>query len=175
MTSTFRTATLADVPRLNKLINAAYRGETGKQGWTTEAHVLGGIRIDEQRLADIVESENGVMLIALDATGSLQGCVQLEKKDEATAYLGMLTVKHDTQARGWGSKILSEAEKFVVREWGSRKIEMNVITVRGELIEWYERRGYSDSGERRPFPVGEKFGVPLAGPLEFLVMEKSVS
>jgi ribosomal protein S18 acetylase RimI-like enzyme len=172
MTATFRTATLADIPRINKLINASYRGETGKQGWTTEAHVLGGIRIDEQRLADIIESHDAVMLVALDQTGEIQGCVELRKKDDTTAYLGMLTVRHDGQARGWGSKILAEAERFVVREWKSQRIEMNVITVRQELIEWYERRGYSDSGERRPFPVGEKFGVPLKGPLEFLVMDK---
>ena len=43
-------ATLADVPLINKLVNEAYRGETSKQGWTTEANLLDGLRIDEATL-----------------------------------------------------------------------------------------------------------------------------
>lgn len=174
MTVKIRPATLADVPRLNKLVNAAYRGESGKQGWTTESDILGGIRIDEQRLAEIVESDEAVILLALDASGELHGCVQLESLEGPKAYLGLLTVKHDGQARGWGSKILHEAERYAVREWGKSKIEMTVITSRHELIAWYERRGYWNTGERRPFPHDERFGIPLKGPLEFFVLEKDV-
>ena len=33
-------ATEKDIPALNILVNSAYRGETSKQGWTTEADLL---------------------------------------------------------------------------------------------------------------------------------------
>ena len=46
-------ATIDDVKELNILVNSAYRGESSKIGWTTEADLLGGIRIDEARLIEI--------------------------------------------------------------------------------------------------------------------------
>ncbi|MEK7357396.1 MAG: GNAT family N-acetyltransferase [Bdellovibrionota bacterium] len=174
MTITIRPATLADVPRITKMVNEAYRGETGKRGWTTEAHLLGGVRTDEQEIADLVDAERNVILVALDSSGQPQGCVYLKAKDEATGYLGMLTVQVDTQSRGWGSKLVDASEAFVKTEWGVAKMEMQVITVRRELIAWYERRGYRDTGERRPFPHDDQFGKALQGSLEFLVLEKTL-
>ncbi len=174
MTVTIRPATLADVPRLVKMVNEAYRGESGSRGWTTEAHLLGGLRTHEQEIADLIEAEKNVILIALDSSGHLQGCVYLKAKNETTGYLGMLTVQVDTQSRGWGSKLLDAAEIFVKREWGVAKMEMQVITVRSELIAWYERRGYRDTGERRPFPHDEEFGKAMKDELEFLVLEKTL-
>jgi hypothetical protein len=37
-------ATKKDISALNLLVNSAFRGETSKKGWTTEEHLLGGIR-----------------------------------------------------------------------------------------------------------------------------------
>ena len=55
-------------------------------------------------------------------------------------------------------------------------IEMTVISIRPELVAWYLRRGYSATGERRPFPYGDdRFGLPLRDDLEFLVLEKGLA
>jgi hypothetical protein len=35
-------STLTDVPELTLLINSAYRGESSKKGWTTEANLIDG-------------------------------------------------------------------------------------------------------------------------------------
>ena len=40
-------ATLENVTEITNLVNTAYRGETSKKGWTTEANILEGIRITE--------------------------------------------------------------------------------------------------------------------------------
>ena len=40
-----RVASAADAPALVDLINSAYRGESSKAGWTTEADLLGGQRV----------------------------------------------------------------------------------------------------------------------------------
>jgi hypothetical protein len=45
-------ATLKDVSNLNKLINSAYRGESSKKGWTTEANLLEGSRTTVQELTE---------------------------------------------------------------------------------------------------------------------------
>ena len=49
-TLTFRTATHADIPALVALVTSAYRGDVSKQGWTTEADMLDGQRIDPDGL-----------------------------------------------------------------------------------------------------------------------------
>ncbi|MCI4443976.1 MAG: hypothetical protein JHC39_10805, partial [Lentimicrobium sp.] len=48
-------ATLEDVSSLNKLINSAYRGESSKKGWTTEANILEGKRTTEDELRAIIQ------------------------------------------------------------------------------------------------------------------------
>ena len=50
---------------------------------------------------------------------------------------------------------------------------MNVISVRQELIAWYERLGYRKTGETKPLPADHRFGVPTQ-PLEFAIMEKNM-
>ena len=52
-------------------------------------------------------------------------------------------------------------------------MEMTVITQRRELIAWYERRGYTVTGESRPFPHSdERFGLPRRTDLVFEVLAK---
>ena len=85
-------------------------------------------------------------------------------------YLGMLTVSPELQARGIGKELMKVAEEYAVTK-GCFSMVMTVITLRNELIEWYVRRGYRDTGQRKPFPGDLRFGIPKQ-PLEFLVMEK---
>ena len=50
-------------------------------------------------------------------------------------------------------------------------IFMNVISLRHELIAWYRRHGYHLTGETKPLPDDNRFGVPTQ-PIEFVIMEK---
>ena len=164
-------ATLADIPQLNVLVNSAYRGESSKKGWTTEADLLGGIRTDEDVLTSLITKENSVMLLYKNDTG-LVGCVNLQHHDDKV-YLGMLTVDPELQGGGVGKILLKAAEDYA-KETGCTKIYMTVISIRKELIAWYERHGYKDTGERKPFPMDDpKFGLPKMQ-LEFIVMEKAI-
>ena len=164
-------ATLEDIPQLAVLINSAYRGEYSKKGWTTEADLLGGVRTDQDSLEKMMNKQNAVILKFCDDNNLLQGCVYLEKK-ESRMYLGMLTVSPLEQARGIGKKLLFAAEKYA---WDQKcsAIEMTVISVRNELIAWYQKHGYYKTGEIKSFPSDVKFGIPKQ-PLEFIVMLKDV-
>ena len=51
---TIRDAAPADIPALHALIESAYRGESSRAGWTTEADLLDGQRTDPDDLADIL-------------------------------------------------------------------------------------------------------------------------
>lgn len=169
--ATISQAGLEDVSELNRLVNAAYRGESSTAGWTHEADLLEGIRIDEEQLASIINRKD-TFLLKYTEDKNIAGCVLLEKQGEEL-YLGMLTVNPLLQAKGIGKALLSSAENKA-RETGCKKIKMTVITLRTELISWYKRHGYSDTGAREPFPVQDsKWGTPRL-PLQFMVMEKEL-
>ena len=164
-------ATISDIPELNILINSAYRGETSKKGWTTEEHLLGGIRTDEANLTVLLQKEN-VTILKYTEKKQIIGSVYLEKQDKKL-YLGMLTVSPELQGDGIGKKLMQAAESFA-RNAQINTISMTVISVRKELIAFYERRGYKKTGETKPFPMTDpKFGLPKQF-LEFIVMEKEI-
>ena len=167
-------ASAADVAAIVDLVNSAYRGETSRAGWTTEADLLGGQRTDAAGVAGLIDAPDGVLL-TLRSGASLSACVHLEKRPGALCYLGMLTVRPDLQSAGIGRRLLAAAEEFARREFGAATIEMTVIDVRTELIDWYRRRGYESTGEIRPFPYGDaRFGLPRRDDLRFLVLRRRI-
>lgn len=164
-------ATLQDVPELNILVNSAYRGESSKKGWTTEEHLLGGIRTDEEDLSELLQKEN-VTILKYTESGKIIGSVYLEKQSDKL-YLGMLTVSPELQGGGIGKKLMQAAEDLAKKS-NIPKVSMTVISVRKELIEYYERRGYKKTGETKPFPMNDpKFGLPKQH-LDFIIMEKEL-
>lgn len=164
-------ATIEDVSSLNKLINSAYRGESSKKGWTTEANILEGKRTTEDELVEIIYDRKNTIL-KYSENDQIIGCVLLvEKEDEL--YLGMLTVSPELQNSGIGKKLMQCAEIFAA-DLGLSKIVMTVISVREELILWYKRNGFIDTGAREPFPVSEVFNQTGSEPLEFIVLEKRI-
>ncbi|WP_232424387.1 N-acetyltransferase [Flavobacterium sp. WG21] len=88
-------------------------------------------------------------------------------------YLGMLTVSPELQNSGIGKKMLAEAENHA-KALGLSSIIMTVISVREELIAWYKRHGYVDTGEREAFPVSEIHVTISEEPLEFIYLEKVI-
>ena len=165
-------ATLKDIPQLVTLINSAYRGVDSKKGWTTEADLLDGIRTDAGSLKQMINKKEAVILQSFNEYNVLQGCAYLEKRQHKM-YLGMLTVSPFEQAKGLGKQLLIEDEKYAADQKCSI-IEMTVISVRTELIAWYQKRGYNNTGETKPFPADIKFGIPKQ-PLEFIVMQKEIN
>jgi ribosomal protein S18 acetylase RimI-like enzyme len=160
-----------DIPALNILVNSAFRGESSKKGWTTEADILGGIRTDENILTESLNEPKTTILKYTEGDDIL-GMVMLKNQSDSL-YLGMLTVAPDLQGSGIGKKLLHASEAFAKAE-GLSKIMMIVISIRVELVAWYERHGYVRTGEVRPFPMDDpKFGLPKTF-LEFVVMEKVI-
>src|SRR5262245_31502287 len=169
-----RPATAADARALVALVNSADRGESSKAGWTTEADLLGGQRVDVEGLTAAIATPGNVILVH-EQNHEPIACVHLARTDE-DCYLGMLTVRPTAQGSGLGAQLLEAAERWAVDHWSSRSIHMTVIVQRDELIAWYERHGYRRTGESKPFPYGdERFGLPKRGDLAFEVLCKELS
>jgi ribosomal protein S18 acetylase RimI-like enzyme len=164
-------ATIADLHQLVQLVNRAYRGEAAKKGWTHEADLIDGtVRTDASSIRQSIENPNAVILKFAEG-GKILGCVYLEKQEDLL-YLGMLSVDPEIQAKGIGKKLLHAAEVHA-RNTGCTSIRMTVISVRKELIAWYERNGYRDTGNIKPFPNDGRYGEHRQM-LEFLVLQKEV-
>jgi len=163
-------ATANDVPRLTTLINKAYRGASAQKGWTSEAHLLDGLRIDEATLTEYI-ADKDTAILKCSNNGEIAGCVYVKKEDDAL-YFGMLTVDPDRQNNGTGKLLLKHVAWYATEQHCSR-IYMTVISVRSELISWYERLGFKRTGEIRPFPTDTKFGIQKQ-PLELITMEKQL-
>jgi GNAT superfamily N-acetyltransferase len=169
-----RAATVADAPALAALVNSAYRGESSRAGWTTEADLLDGVRIDVERVTGQIVTPGSVILLHAQDHAPV-ACVHLERTGE-DCYLGLLTVRPAMQGTGLGRRLLEAAERWAMEHWSSRSMHLTVIVQRLELIAWYERRGYVRTGERKPFPYGdERFGLPRRADLAFEVLCKRLS
>ncbi|MEV5805425.1 GNAT family N-acetyltransferase [Streptomyces parvulus] len=170
----YRDATEADVDGIVALIQSAYRGESSRAGWTTEADILQGQRTDPQGVLDVVKSPDS-RLLTVEREGRVVACCQLEHRG-TNAYFGMFAVSPVLQGAGLGRAILTEAERRAREEWGVAEMHMTVISVREDLIAWYERRGYRRTGEMTPFPYGdERFGVPQRDDLRFELLVKPLA
>jgi ribosomal protein S18 acetylase RimI-like enzyme len=169
----FRAATEADIPALVTLVTSAYRGDSSRAGWTTEADMLDGQRIDPDVLREDIARPRSKVLLA-ERDGTLLACAHVAEEDGA-GYFGMFSVRPDLQGAGVGKAVLAEAERVVSEEWRLPAMRMTVIDVREELIAFYQRRDYVRTGIRKPFPYGdERYGIPLRDDLRFEVLEKQL-
>lgn len=144
-----KTASVNEAKEITALVNSVYRGENSRKGWTTEADFLSGIRITEEKVKEIIERKNDLIILALNK-GSIIGCVHLEHAG-SYSYLGMLSVDVNYQSKGIGKILIKECESITKNEWKLDEIRMKVIGRRSELIEYYIRRGYALTGEKEEF------------------------
>ena len=166
-------ACIADIAAITNLLNNAYRGENSKQGWTTEADLIAGdVRTNEKNIQEVMHQTGSVFLKFTDDEQQITGCVNLQQHGDKI-YLGMFSVMPRLQGRGIGKQLLKAAEEYALYLQCS-SIYMTVISVRSELINWYKRHGYADTGERKPFIEDGLTGKHLQA-MEFMVLEKSLS
>ncbi|MET7941345.1 GNAT family N-acetyltransferase [Streptomyces sp. NPDC005302] len=171
---TFRDAEDNDVDLLVALIESAYRGDASRAGWTTEADILEGQRIDSEGVLAVIRSSDS-RLLTVERDGTVVACCQLEHRGDH-AYFGMFAVSPALQGGGLGKVIIAEAERQARETWGVTEMHMTVISVREDLIAWYERRGYRRTGRTSPFPYGdERFGIPQRDDLCFELLVKPLA
>lgn len=170
----FRIATATDIPAIVELVQSAYRGDASRAGWTTEADFLDGQRIDAEGVREVIAKTDSRIVLA-ERDGDLVGSVQVERVD-GRGYFGMFSVRPNLQGGGIGDALLCEAERVVREDFGCTTMTCTVISIRAELIAWYQRRGYRSTGEVKPFPYGdERFGLPKRDDLRFEVFAKELT
>lgn len=170
-----RPAAPADAQTVADLVQTAYRGESGRRGWTTESDLLDGQRIDVDGVRAIIDGADSEVLVVRDDDGGDDGrivaCAEVRRFDEHTGYFGLFAVDPDRQNTGIGRELLASAERFARETWHSDTMRMTVIDSRTELIDWYDRRGYQRTDEVVPMPPEVLADARRPG-LQFAVLTK---
>jgi ribosomal protein S18 acetylase RimI-like enzyme len=169
----FRFAATRDIPEVVALVQSAYRGQQSREGWTTEADLIDGQRIDESMLTTFLARPQSFVVLA--ETDRIVGCCELtlHHSKPATAYFGMFAVDPTEQSTGIGRALMNEAEALAIKELGATAIELVTIHLRTDVISMYERRGFSRTGETVPFPYGdERYGTPRREDLYLVALRK---
>ena len=170
----FRAATSADIDAIVALVESAYRGDASRVGWTTEADIADARRTGADDIEAILARPQSRLLLA-ERDGALIACAHVAVEDGA-GYFGMFSVDPQQQGGGIGKAVLAEAERIAREDWGMARMRMTVIDIRDELIAFYERRGYSRTGIKKPFPNGDaRFGLPKRDDLRFEIPEKPLA
>lgn len=167
-----RPATLADVPRLLELVEAAYRGRGGSTGWTTESHLVAGNRTSADDLGTAIAAPGTQVLVAEtspdgsvllgtitatlphEAAGSIDATAvtdtEVASHAEVTGGLGLFAVDPGHQSGGVGTALMQAGEAWLA-EHGASRVQLTVLLNRPELTAWYERWGYRPTGEQVDF------------------------
>ncbi|MGB5132911.1 MAG: GNAT family N-acetyltransferase [Steroidobacteraceae bacterium] len=167
----FRQAAMHEAEFIAALVNSGYRGESSKLGWTTEADLLDGTRTNKADIENMIRQPGSMVLLCTEGA-EIIGTAHLELRGDQ-CQLGMLVIKPGLQGRGIGKDLMRSAEETARETWGVHRIAMTVISIRHELIAYYERRGYRRTGRTKPFVADDTHGYPKKSqPIEFIVMEK---
>jgi ribosomal protein S18 acetylase RimI-like enzyme len=167
----FRFATAGDAAAVHGLVERAYRGPEAAASWTNETQILSGPRSRLEDIAAMVRAPDTRFVLA-EAGEALVGCALLRRDGDA-AHFGMFAVAPDRQGAGLGSAVLAECEAVARRLWGSVAMTMRVISLREDIIAWYERRGYARTGESEPFEFLDFYG-PLRTDFDLTVLRKAL-
>lgn len=171
----FGSATPTEVDEVVALVQSAYRGDDSRAGWTTEADLLEGQRVDHDMVLEMIERPDS-RVMTVRCGGELVACCELQRKGGTTGHLGMFAVRPAVQNSGLGRRVLEEAERVARAEWGIERMEMTVLDLREELLAWYQRRGYAATGESGDFPYDdERYGRPTRPDLRFSVLAKDLT
>ena len=106
----FRAATTSDVPAIVALVESAYRGEASRAGWTTEADILDGQRIDPEGVAEVIARPDSRVLLA-ERDGDAAGLRAHRETRRRTAISACSRWSPGLQNGGIGKRVLAEAER----------------------------------------------------------------
>jgi len=169
-----RPAQAQDADVISALVNRAYRGDSSRAGWTTEADLLDGKRTTTDDVLALLNRQDVVMLTGwVDETLMVTLCAEWHA-EEQVAHLGMIAVEPTAQNRGYGKQMILAAEQLAVACWRARASQMAVVSVRQTLIAFYQRLGYQATGELKPFPHLPEMWQAKVENMQLMTLQKAL-
>ncbi len=158
-----------DIKDITDLINTAYRGEVG---WTKETALISGDRVCEEQIQGLIKDQSIHFLVSYNL-GDLLCCICIEHSKQA-ANFGFFAVNPKLQGLGIGKSVLKQSEIYASSVLKVKKYALQVVSQRPELVDFYIRRGYKQTGLVKPFPVHLNVGMPKQQGVTIDYLEKKV-
>ncbi|MCH7335175.1 GNAT family N-acetyltransferase [Acinetobacter sp. NIPH 2699] len=172
MSLNIRKAKIDDLEQLVKLINAAYRTQSGRS-WTTERDFIVGHRITSDQLLGALQQSNFELFVGEAEQDQLLACIGLTYQKDCVE-IGTFAIDPSVQNLGYGRKVLDSIEEYITNNYPIvTNLIMYVLDIRTELIAYYERRGYQVTGHIESYPIGADVGQPLV-PTQLIEMRKTI-
>jgi ribosomal protein S18 acetylase RimI-like enzyme len=171
----FRVATPDDAAQLQAMVKSAFRAEDSRQDWTADMRLGSSFHIDVEEIMTQITKTDSAILMATDNNNALVASIEVSKRSADLARLSMLAVDQRYQRGGIGRQVLAYAEDYCQRAWGVKKLDLNALSTRRELILWYIRHGYQKTGELTPFPKERFQELALPDDLCFVELEKDLN
>jgi ribosomal protein S18 acetylase RimI-like enzyme len=169
----FKVAIPDDAAQIAQLVQIAFRYEDVK--WTgPDVELNRRFTMTTEEALATINNPNAAFLMAITDDDTIVGAMIAIKKTEELARLAKLAVDPTFQTRGIGRFILEQTEEYVLKTWCVERIGLNALSTRGSLIKWYEKRGYTKTGEKSELPAWALRNMGLARAIHFVEMEKQV-
>jgi predicted N-acetyltransferase YhbS len=170
-----REAQTEDIPTIEDIIEAGYRGEQAKAGWTFESDLLDGKRLNNGEIQTALTDENSCTFIAIDSAGKIIGTICVSRQNDWFEF-GKFAVQPNLQGQGIGKALINYAIKFAKDNWGAKSMGLCVLSRRVELVDYYRRIGFVDNGKRLDFIAMHPYVTLKEGVdnLELMLMEMKI-
>lgn len=165
---------MEDVERIKVIVNKAFREEGG---WTGEAHLIRGDRVDVPEITQLLQDQNNRVIVCeklIDGGWVMVGSVIATKEDDEEGSVNMLSVEPVHQSGGVGSTLLKAAMDALKKDFHLKRVFITVIHSRTELIAWYKKIGFQETGETKEFPLHLSVGKPIVPDVHFNLMKKDL-
>ena len=165
-----RKSDLEDLDVIVDLVNSAYRGVDGPRRWTTEAHLVQGDRLVIEDLRRMIADGGTEFYVGIVDT-RLVGCIAIKRYGPVTEF-GTFAVDPNLHGFGYGKDILCFAEATASSY--SSTFQVTVVSQNSDLIGFYQRRGYKETGQRLAYPIHQNVGKPKIQNIDLTVLQKNV-
>lgn len=144
----FRMATIHDASQIHHLVNTAFSAQDKRLNWDVDSQIRDTFHFSVKQVLDTINKSDSAIVLAVDETlDNFVGSIEVCKRGDGLAGLGMLAVRPNRQQGGVGATLLRIAEKYSVANWGVTSAWLNAMSSNSELIAWYERKGYKKTGK----------------------------
>jgi ribosomal protein S18 acetylase RimI-like enzyme len=169
-----------DVQQVIHLVNLAFLSDsffkvpTKCQRLKTSSKDLIGIESIEEIL------EQGSEFLILRSNEEIIGCIRMEAQESNSAgggSFGMLSISPEHQRQHLGTKLVLECEKYLIKQKKCKYIEILVINIRKDVVQFYEKLNYITGQEE--LDVDEVIGDNIVnaeykGVVKFIKMRKNL-
>jgi len=166
-----RLACEAQAEEIAALVNRAYNPSPEDAGWTHESNLICGKRTTVKRVLSLFHERSAILLLC--SASKTVACVHVQADLPGVSYIGMLATEPKLQAQGLGKQMLLHAEAYAREHFGASTFKMLILSSRPELLAFYKRRGYVETGETEAYPSTND-GRPIHPGIHFLSLVKAM-